>query len=127
MFGRLRRERLKKEGKKMKNIYFIILAVLVVIYMLSSIRKNKLSIKTSFGWIMGAIAMIILAIFPKSLDWLSYLLGIEYPPALFLTLCVIVLFIIDFNNSKKLEEYRQKIIELAQRLAIDEENNNEKK
>ncbi len=111
----------------MKNIYFIILAVLVVIYMLSSIRKNKLSIKTSFGWIMGAIAMIILAIFPKSLDWLSYLLGIEYPPALFLTLCVIVLFIIDFNNSKKLEEYRQKIIELAQRLAIDEENNNEKK
>ena len=111
----------------MKNIYFIILAVLVVIYMLSSIRKNKLSIKTSFGWIMGAIAMIILAIFPKSLYWLSYLLGIEYPPALFLTLCVIVLFIIDFNNSKKLEEYRQKIIELAQRLAIDEENNNEKK
>ena len=111
----------------MKNIYFIILAGLVVIYMLSSIRKNKLSIKTSFGWIMGAIAMIILAIFPKSLDWLSYLLGIEYPPALFLTLCVIVLFIIDFNNSKKLEEYRQKIIELAQRLAIDEENNNEKK
>lgn len=111
----------------MKIIYFIILAVLVVIYMLSSIRKNKLSIKTSFGWIMGAIAMIILAIFPKSLDWLSYLLGIEYPPALFLTLCVIVLFIIDFNNSKKLEEYRQKIIELAQRLAIDEENNNEKK
>lgn len=111
----------------MKNIYFIILAVLIVIYMLSSIRKNKLSIKTSFGWIMGAIAMIILAIFPKSLDWLSYLLGIEYPPALFLTLCVIVLFIIDFNNSKKLEEYRQKIIELAQRLAIDEENDNEKK
>lgn len=111
----------------MKNIYFIILAVLIVIYMLSSIRKNKLSIKTSFGWIMGAVAMIILAIFPKSLDWLSYLLGIEYPPALFLTLCVIVLFVIDFNNSKKLEEYRQKIIELAQRLAIDEENNNEKK
>ncbi len=111
----------------MKNIYFIILAVLIVIYMLSSIRKNKLSIKTSFGWIMGALAMIVLAIFPKSLDWLSYLLGIEYPPALFLTLCVIVLFIIDFNNSKKLEEYRQKIIELAQRLAIDEENDNEKK
>ena len=111
----------------MKNIYFIILAVLIVIYMLSSIRKNKLSIKTSFGWIMGAVAMIVLAIFPKSLDWLSYLLGIEYPPALFLTLCVIVLFIIDFNNSKKLEEYRQKIIELAQRLAIDEENDNEKK
>ncbi len=111
----------------MKNIYFIILAVLIVIYMLSSIRKNKLSIKTSFGWIMGAVAMIVLAIFPKSLDWLSYLLGIEYPPALFLTLCVIVLFVIDFNNSKKLEEYRQKIIELAQRLAIDEENNNEKK
>lgn len=104
----------------MKNIYFIILAMLIVIYIISSIRSNKLSIKTSFGWIVGAIAMMILAIWPKSLDWLSEMIGIEYPPALFLTLCVIILFVINFVISKKLHEDREKIIELAQRLTLIE-------
>ena len=108
----------RKEGHKMKNIYFVVLAILIVFYIISSIRKNRLSVKTSFGWIIGAIAMIILAIWPKSLDWLSTLIGIEYPPALFLTLCVVILFVIDFNNSKKLTEYQEKIIELAQHVTL---------
>lgn len=107
-----------KEGKQMKNIYFIVLAILIVFYIISSIRKNKLSVKTSFGWIIGAMAMLFLAIWPKSLDWLSKIIGIEYPPALFLTLCVIILFIIDFNNSKKLAEYQLKITELAQHVTL---------
>ena len=109
----------------MKNIYFITLAMLIVIYIISSIRKNKLSVKTSFGWIVGAMAMIFLAIWPKSLDWLSRLIGIEYPPALFLTLCVIILFVIDFNNSKKLAEYQLNIIELAQHVTLLEEKCND--
>lgn len=102
----------------MKNIYFIVLAILIVFYIVSSIRKNKLSVKTSFGWIIGAVAMLFLAIWPKSLDWLSKIIGIEYPPALFLSLCVIILFIIDFNNSKKLAEYQLKITELAQHVTL---------
>ncbi len=115
----------RKEGKKVKNIYFILLATLIVVYIVSSIRSNKLSIKTSFGWIVGAFAMIFLAIWPKSLDWLSEIIGIEYPPALFLTLCVIILFIINFITSKKLHEDREKIIELAQRLTLIENSQKE--
>lgn len=102
----------------MKNIYFIILALLIMIYMIISIRKNNLSITTSFGWIIGAIVMLILSIFPKSLDWLAVFLGIEYPPALFLTLCVILLIIIDFNYSKKITDLNEKVIDLAQELSI---------
>ncbi len=107
----------------MKNIYFVILALCIMIYIFTSIRKNKLSVKTSFGWIIGAFGMLFLAIFPKSLDWLSNFIGVEYPPALFLTLCVVILFVIDFNNSKKLAEYQTKIIELAQHVTLLEGKN----
>ena len=106
----------------MKNIYFVILALIIVAYFIISIRKNKLSIKTSFGWIIGAIAMIILSIWPKSLDWLARFIGIEYPPALFLTLCVVILFVLDFNNSKNFAEYQMKITELAQQLTLVKAN-----
>ena len=72
--------------------------------------------------------MLILSIFPKSLDWFASFIGISYPPALFLTLCVVVLIVIDFNFSKQLEDHKKKIIELEQHIAIlKHEVENEKK
>ncbi len=102
----------------MKNIYFIVLSIIVILYILISIRKNNLSVRNSFGWISFCIIMIILSAFPKSLDWLSELIGISYPPALFLTLCVVLLLIIDFSYSKKIEELNKKTTDLAQELSI---------
>lgn len=111
----------------MKNIYFIILSILVIIYIVASVRHGKLSVKTSFGWVAASIVMLLLSIFPYSMDWFAKLLGINYPPALFLTLCVVALVIIDFNYSKKLETQSKKIIELEQHIAILESDKNERK
>jgi len=111
----------------MKNYYFIILSIIVIIYIINAVRHNKLSIKISFGWIVASMFMLFLAIFPYSMDWLAKLLGINYPPALFLTLCVVLLVIIDFNFSKKMEILSKKIIELEQHIAILESEKNERK
>lgn len=112
----------------MKNFYFIILSVLILIYIISSVRKNKLSVKTSFGWVIASIVMLLLSIFPYSIDWLAKFFGITYGPSLFLTLCIVVLVIIDFNYSKINAEHQKKIIELEQHIAIIENmlDNNKK-
>lgn len=102
----------------MKNIYFIILSIFVIIYIMYSIRKNKLSVNNSFMWIMFCIMLLILSIFPKSLDWLAQLIGISYPPALFLTIAVVILFVLNFQYSKKIEELQKKVIDLGQELSI---------
>lgn len=110
----------------MKRIYFIVLAALVIIYMIVSIRKNKLSVTNSFFWILFCICMLVLSIFPKSLDWLANLVGITYPPALFLTIAVVLLFVMNFIQSKKIEELQKKVIDLGQELSIVREKSNEK-
>lgn len=111
----------------MNNVYFIILSILIIIYIITAVRRDKLSVKTSFGWIMASFVILLLAIFPYSMDWLAKLLEINYPPALFLTLCVVVLVIIDFNFSKKLEIQSKKIVELEQHIAILESDKDERK
>lgn len=111
----------------MKNIYFIVLSLLILFYIIYSVRKNKLSVKTSFGWVVASIAMLLLSIFPYSIDWFAKLIGISYGPALFLTLCVVLLIVIDFNYSKTLADHQKKIIELEQHIAIIESELNEKK
>lgn len=111
----------------MKNIYFIILSAIVIVYMFLSIRKNKLSVSNSFLWIVFCIGLLILSIFPKSLDWLAKIVGISYPPALFLTIAVVILFVINFSYSKKIEELEKKVIDLAQELSIVKGTQNDKK
>ena len=102
----------------MKNWLFIVIAIIIIIYIVYSIRKNNLSIKTSFLWFSASLIMLILAIFPYSLDWLAKILNISYPPALFLTLCIVFLVIINFNFSKKISSLNEKLIDLAQELTI---------
>ena len=102
----------------MKNIIFIILSIIIMLYILYSVRKDKLSVKSSFGWFLACVLMLLLSIFPYSLDWVAGLVGISYPPTLLLTLCIVMLIVIDFNYSKKISEMQKKITDLAQELSI---------
>ena len=95
---------------------------MIIFYILLSIRKNKLDIANSFIWIVFCVIILILSIWPTSLDWLAELLGIAYPPALFLTVAVIILSIMIFIQSKKIEDLRKKVIDLGQELSIIKSN-----
>ena len=111
----------------MNNIIFIIISLIIIIYMLISIRKSKLSVQNSFLWIVFCVVLLILSIWPKSLDWLANILHISYPPALFLTMAVVLLFIINFIYSKRIESLQKKVTDLAQELSIVKEEINERK
>ena len=100
------------------NIFLTVIAILVILYILISIRKNKLSPANSFIWIIFCIILLVLSIWPASLDWLANLLGISYPPTLFLSIALVILFIMNFIQSKKIEDLQKKIIDLGQELSI---------
>lgn len=102
----------------MKNIYFIIGSLFCLIYVIHEVRKKKFSIKESFWWVVAAIIMLVLSIFPYSIDKIAKLLNIYYPPSLLFVMCIIFLLFINFRNSKKIAEQNEKIVELAQNLAI---------
>lgn len=111
----------------MNNIYFIIISILCLLYVISIVRKKMFSIKESFWWVVACFIMLILSIFPYSINWLAKIFGIAYPPSLFFVFCIIFLVFINFRNSKKITEQQEKIIELAQQVSIlREQQNNER-
>ena len=102
----------------MKNIFFVIASIIILLYMFISIRKNKLDVTQSFIWIIFCIILLILSIWPKSLDWLAKIIGVEYPPALFLTIASVILFVMNFIQSKKIVDLEKKVVDLGQELSI---------
>lgn len=110
----------------MKKIYFIIIAVFALIYVVHEVRQRKFSIKESFWWVIASIVMVLLSIFPYSIDYLAKVFHVSYGPSLLFVFCIVFLTFINFRNSKKIAEQQEKIIELAQQVAILKEKKNDK-
>ena len=112
----------------MNNIYFIVISIIVLLYVVNIVRKKQLNIKESFWWFVGAVIMLVLSIFPYSIDWFAKVLNIAYPPSLLFIVCIIFLLFINFKNGKRISELQMKVVELGQELAIVKEKvNNYKK
>lgn len=105
----------------MNNIYFIIISIIVLLYVINIVRKKQFSIKESFWWVLSAIIMLLLSIFPYSIDWVAKRLNISYSPSLLFVICVIFLLFINFRNSRRISELQMKVVELGQELAIVKE------
>lgn len=108
----------------MNNIYFVIVSVIVLLYVINIVRKKQFSIKESFWWFIGSVIMLLLSIFPYSIDWFANKLDIAYPPSLLFVFCIIFLLFINFRNSKRISELQMKVVELGQELAILKEKVN---
>lgn len=102
------------------NILFIIIGVLSIVYIINRVRKGSFSINESIFWVIGGVCILVLSIFPQIIIWLASKVGVEYPPSLLFMLCSIFLIFINFRNSRKIAEQQEKIIELAQHIAIIE-------
>jgi len=102
----------------MNRGFFIVLAIIILFYVTHVVRRNKLPIKESFWWFVGAVAILVLALFPQILDWTASLLGIAYPPTLLLTMCVIFLLFINFKDDRRLAQLQMQNIELEQQVTL---------
>lgn len=111
----------------MNKIYFVIISLFCMIYVISVVRKRRFSIKESFWWMVASVGMLILSIFPYSIDYLAKIFNVAYPPSLLFVFCIIFLTFINFKNSKRIAEQQEKIIELAQTVAILKEKINSEK
>ena len=110
----------------MKNIYFIVASILSFIYVISIVKKKKFSIKESFWWVFLSVVMILLSIFPHSIDWFAEKLNISYPPSLLFVFCIIFLIFVNFRDSRRISELQLKVTDLSQELAVLKEKVNRK-
>lgn len=100
------------------NYFFIILALIFMVYIFNMIKRKQFSIKESMFWVVGTFAILIFAIFPKAIDKIALKLNVNYPPSLLFLVGIMFLLFINFRNTKKIIKQGEKIIELAERCSI---------
>ncbi|MCA9726691.1 MAG: DUF2304 domain-containing protein [Candidatus Eisenbacteria bacterium] len=92
------------------------IALLVVI--LRALRTHRLRYEYSLLWILLGAGLIVLAALQPTADAIARWVGIDYPPAFYLLLCLFVILLLLFHLSLKLSVLGDQMKDLAQQIAI---------
>src|SRR5689334_8907796 len=105
----------------MNQMAFIILGILLLLYIISKVKRKLFSEKESLIWILAGLGVLALSVFPSALNIIAKLLGVVYlPTALFLmTFFAIVLILL--RKEEQITQINEKLKELGQRNALLEE------
>lgn len=103
------------------RIFCIALAILFSAYVYSRVGKKLYSEKESIIWMLFSVIIIILAIFPYIINFLSLSVGIAYPPSFLFALGFLFLIVVAFRQGQTISVLNERCKELAKNAALLEQ------
>lgn len=100
------------------NWFFLAVALIVTIIVLTQTLSKKLPEKESFLWMFGCLVIIVLSIFPKSMDNIAKFVGVDYPPSMFFLIAILFLALLIFRLYTQMEDNKRKCDILARKVAL---------
>lgn len=108
------------------RVLLILISVLTLAFIIKKIRQSKLEIEYAIFWIGFSVLLILLSIFPGIVYWLTDILDISSPVNLVFLFIIFVLIIKEFMTTIELSQLTHKVKELVQKLAIKENEQQER-
>lgn len=93
-------------------------SVLLLVGVIELVRRRRLREEYAFAWLVGAIALVGLAVWRRSLDVAAQWLGVFYPPAVLLLAVILAGFVVLLFFSVVISRQRQQIEQLVEELAL---------
>ena len=109
------------------QIVLIAASIGLLVFIGQSIKKAKMRIEDSLFWIILAVLIFLLSIFPQIAAFFSDLLGFQAPVNFIYLFFIFVLLVKCFSSSKHISELDNKVKELSQQIAVDRLDHYERK
>jgi len=100
------------------RLFFIGLGLIVLIFVINSLRTKKLKEEYALLWLFMAAALVISPLLIDLVDMISFAIGIDYPPALMIVIALICFVLIFFQFSVTISRFSEQIKSLSQDLAL---------
>ena len=101
------------------RIILIVAAAELVIFLLYSIKKSKMSIEDALFWMTFSVLILLFAVFPQIPSALSDLIGFQSPVNFVFLFFIFILIVRDFFSNRRISQLENRIKELTQQIAID--------
>ena len=98
----------------------VLASVISTFFVLQKLRKSKINIGEAIFWFLGSFMLIIIAIFPNTVLFISNVLNFDSPINLVFLIIIFLLLLKVFLLSLKMCEIQNKLRLLVQDYAIKE-------
>jgi len=103
------------------RVFFALIGIILVFYVYNKVKKRLFSEKESMVWMIGAIVIFILSLFPGIIDLLSSALHIAYPPSLLFLITMIFVMVLLLRQNQQMSVMSNSLKELVQKVALLEQ------
>ncbi|MCZ6702379.1 MAG: DUF2304 family protein [Ignavibacteria bacterium] len=100
------------------QLIIIFLSFSLFLFVLNLIRKRHLKIEHSVLWLVVSVTILVASIWQNLADQVALFLGIEYPPALFLSMAIFFSLVILMHFSIELSRLKDQNKTITQELAL---------
>ena len=101
------------------GIFLIVGSVLTAVYVLSRIRKSKMSMESSVFWILFSLVLVALGIFPDIAVWFASLLQVQSTVNLVYLVIIFLLLVKVFVQDQRIARLEGQATRLTQTYALD--------
>jgi hypothetical protein len=100
------------------HVFIVLATVGALAYILRLVRRRRMSGRYALLWLAVGAALLVLAVWPGLLTAVSELVGVHYPPALFLLVLTGFLFVVVIHFSYELTRLEDRSRVLAEEVAL---------
>lgn len=102
------------------GIVLIVVSILTVFYISKKIKKSQMNINDTMFWVIFALMLIVMSVFPELPSWGSRLLGFQAPVNFVFIIVIFMLLLRTFLLSIKVSQIEDKLRTLTEEVAIRE-------
>ena len=102
----------------MLRIVVLAIGIAFVIMAFKLLISGKMSERASLPWIACSLLVILLSIFPYSIDRIAAFVNIDYPPTLLFLISILIILLLLLYQAIHISILQNKIRELTQTISI---------
>lgn len=109
------------------RVLLIIASFFSLLLCLKRIKQAKLKITNSVVWMLGSLALVLMAIFSNAVEWIATKLGFIAPVNFVFLVMIAFLLMQTFIDNIRISTLNEKIKELDHYIALKELEKNKEK
>ena len=104
------------------NVVLTLLAVatgiLLIVIVLRAMKHKRMNEFQAVAWLVGAVGIIILGIFPQIIPWVAGVLDVWWPPAVLIFFLLVLMFFIVFHHAQSISTLTAQLMELSMQVTL---------
>lgn len=109
------------------KIEMIIVLLLFLLFIVNSIRRNRMNLKYSLIWIFSSIVILVFVLVPGLLEWTTKMLGFQVTSNMIYMLAIVAILLIVLSLTTIVSRQADEIRSLIQEVSLLKSEKKEKR